>query len=172
MELELLDLENEYMDIEAHGFVHSCYNVLRAGFKGVNGTVCIIEEVANIMLSCTGYASDLTKCTTAVPSDMKAIIKTAAQMVTIGDNIMHLNTQLCVPDEDSSSSWLKNGLHCTKEVLLATMSLVRRMNIIIKLSAKLPTDTASCYLDATHKVVNACNAFVPNINSCIAHMTS
>ncbi|KAH8420177.1 hypothetical protein KR009_006862, partial [Drosophila setifemur] len=155
-----------YMDIEAHSFTSACYNILKAGYKGINGTLCIIDEVADIMLSCTGYADDLAQCTVAIPDDVKAIAKNAADMVTISKSIIHLKSELCV--EKSSSSWVMNGLECTEKLLEATMTLVQRMELIIRQSASLPKDTASCYVNATHKVVNACNAFVPNIKTCIA----
>ncbi|EDW49049.1 GM16341 [Drosophila sechellia] len=62
-------------------------------------------------------------------------------------------------------------MRCTLKAFCATMSLVRRMNTMIKQGAALPFNTSSCYDNATKKVVDGCNAFVPNINTSISSMT-
>ncbi|KAH8274185.1 hypothetical protein KR018_001597 [Drosophila ironensis] len=168
MEME----DGEYMDFEAYGFLRGCAKVIRRGYKGLNGTKCLIEEVAGIMLSCTGYLTDIEKCTVNVPKDVLNIVNTVKKMTNISSSIIHLNSQLCAADETSDASWLKDAGECSKKLVWATFSLTRRMSELINQSAALPPTTSSCYLDATHKVVNDCNNFVPNLNRCIDNITN
>lgn len=171
----LQDMEGEYMDVGAFGFIGACKNILWSGFKGINGTNCILKEVVNVMGACTSYIDNIGHCTVQVPKDVLAIVDTAKQMITIGDNIIHLRSQLCATSNTTSTrgvvSATKNSLKCFCQLFKATMGFVRHMNTMIKQSTKLPPNTATCYLSATHKVVDSCNAFVPNIKTCIAYMS-
>ncbi|KAH8287334.1 hypothetical protein KR054_005917 [Drosophila jambulina] len=170
----LEDMEGELMDVEAYGFIGGCKNVLWKGYKGVNGTLCIINEVIDIMGQCTAYISNIGKCTVNVPKDVLAIVDTAKQMVTISNSIIHLRSQLCAAPTTADTRGLvtatKNSFKCFIKLFKATMGLVRRMNIMIKQSGRLPSDTNNCFVGATKSIVGSCNAFVPNINTCIAHM--
>ncbi|KAH8237650.1 hypothetical protein KR038_004525 [Drosophila bunnanda] len=168
----LEDMEGEYMDVEAFGFIGACKNILWKGFKGVNGTNCIIKEVINVMSACTGYVDNIGHCTLNVPKDVQAIVDNAKQMVTISNSIIHLRSQLCTTTSSTRGvvSATKNSFKCFIKLFRATMSLVRRMNIMIKQSGRLPSNTATCFVGATKSVVDSCNAFVPNINRCIDNM--
>ncbi|XP_017106424.2 uncharacterized protein [Drosophila bipectinata] len=166
MDMEGMD-DMDFMDFEPHGFVGGCWKVLKAGFHGVNGTMCIVDETAHVVLDCTSYVKNVAKCTTAMPKDVLAIVNTASEMITLGNSLTQLNT-LCAKDENSSSFWLKNWVNCGRKMFITSMKIVRRMNSIIKNSAKLPKDTSNCYITATQSVVDSCNAYMPNINQCIA----
>ncbi|KAH8356583.1 hypothetical protein KR200_007529 [Drosophila serrata] len=170
----LEDMDGEYMDVEAFGFIGACKNILWKGFKGVNGTNCIIKEVINVMSACTSYVDNIGHCTLNVPKDVLAIVNNAKQMAVIGNNIIHLRSQLCNSSTSTSTrgvvSVTKNSFKCFIKLFKATMGLVRRMNLMIKQSGRLPSNTASCFVGATKSVVASCNAFVPNINTCIANM--
>ncbi|KAH8235604.1 hypothetical protein KR032_003759 [Drosophila birchii] len=169
----LEDMNGEYMDVEAHGFIGACKNILWKGFKGANGTLCITREVVRVMDSCNNYIAAIGKCTINMPKDVLAIVNNAKQMVTISNNIIHLRSQLCASTTSTTRgliSGTKNSLKCFKRLFWATMSLVHRMNIMIKQSVHLPSNTATCYVSATKAVAASCNAFLPNINTCIDNM--
>ncbi|XP_039498623.1 uncharacterized protein LOC120456093 [Drosophila santomea] len=172
---EMMAMEDELMDFEQFGFISSCRKVLVAGYKGINGTKCIIEEVAKVLLTCTGYVDDLATCTGNIPKDVQAMLSNAKQMIVTSNKILNLRSDLCASTTTTTSrgvvSSTKSFAHCTLKAFCATMSLVRRMNTMIKQGAALPFNTSSCYVKATKKVVDGCNAFVPNINVCIASMT-
>ncbi|KAI8036094.1 uncharacterized protein LOC128260476 [Drosophila gunungcola] len=169
---EMLDQENDFMDVEQHGFVSGCRKVLLAGYKGINGTKCIVEEVAEVLLTCTRYVDAVTSCTGAIPQDVQAMLATVKKMIGTGNQIINLKSQLCANTSTRGAvSSTKNFFHCTFKAFCATMSMVRSMNVVIKQASRLPPNTAACYVSATKDVVAGCNAFVPNINSCIAHMT-
>ncbi|KAH8345163.1 hypothetical protein KR059_007295 [Drosophila kikkawai] len=172
----LEDMDGEFMDVESYGFFGACKNVVWKGLKGINGTNCIIKEVINVMSACTSYVDNVGHCTLNVPKDVLAIVNNAKQMVTIGDNIIHLRSQLCATSNTTTTttrgvvSATKNTGKCIFKLFRAILTLIRRMNIIIHQSAHLPANTATCFTSATKSVVGSCNAFVPNINSCIDNM--
>ncbi|EDX02595.1 uncharacterized protein LOC6525665 [Drosophila yakuba] len=173
---EMMAMEDELVDFEQFGFISSCRKVLVAGYKGINGTKCIIEEVANVLLTCTGYVDDLATCTGNIPKDVQAMLNNAKQMIVTSNKILNLRSDLCASKTTTTTtrgvvSSTKSFARCTLKAFCATMSLVRRMNTMIKQGAALPFNTSSCYVNATKKVVDGCNAFVPNINVCIASMT-
>ncbi|XP_016979920.1 uncharacterized protein LOC108045203 [Drosophila rhopaloa] len=168
---ELLDQENDFMGVDQFGFISGCRKVLWAGYKGINGTKCIVEEVANVLLTCTNYVDDLASCTGAIPKDVQAMLDNAKQMIATSNKILNLKSQLCATSTRGVVSSTKSFFHCTFKAFCATMSLVRHMNTMIHQGHDLPFKTGACYVDATNKVVNGCNAFVPNINTCIASMT-
>ncbi|XP_044573448.1 uncharacterized protein LOC6504997 [Drosophila ananassae] len=167
LETYIDDMDMEFMDIEAHGFIHGCWSVLKAGYRGVNGTKCIIEETANVVLDCTNYLDEIAKCTTAMPKDILNIVNKIKGIISTGASLTDLQT-LCASDETTNTFWLKKWFNCGAKMLYKTMSMVRGMNVVIKLSSKLPKDTSNCYVSATQDVVDSCNAYVPNINQCIA----
>nr|NP_001285370.1 uncharacterized protein Dmel_CG8664, isoform B [Drosophila melanogaster]NP_573211.1 uncharacterized protein Dmel_CG8664, isoform A [Drosophila melanogaster]AAF48720.1 uncharacterized protein Dmel_CG8664, isoform A [Drosophila melanogaster]AAM50937.1 LP09593p [Drosophila melanogaster]AHN59840.1 uncharacterized protein Dmel_CG8664, isoform B [Drosophila melanogaster] len=168
---ELMAMEDEFMGVEQFGFIGSCRKILWAGYKGINGTKCIVEEVANVLLTCTNYVDDLSTCTGDIPKDIQAMLNNVKQMIITSNKIINMKSELCASTSRSVVSSTKSFMRCTLKAFYATMSLVRRMNTLIKQGAALPFNTSSCYVDATKKVVDGCNAFVPNINTCIASMT-
>ncbi|XP_017055941.1 uncharacterized protein LOC108097916 [Drosophila ficusphila] len=168
---EMLDQEEDFMGIEQYGFISGCRKVLWAGYKGINGTKCIVEEVANVLLTCTKYVDDVASCTGAIPKDVQAMIDNAKQMIVTSNKILNLRSDLCAAKTRGVASSTKSFFHCTWKAFCATMSLVRRMNTMIKQGTALPFNTSNCYTTATKEVVSGCNAFVPNINVCIASMT-
>lgn len=166
-----MGMEDEFMGVEQFGFIGSCRKILWAGYKGINGTKCIVEEVANVLLTCTNYVDDLSTCTGDIPKDIQAMLNNVKQMIITSNKIINMKSELCASTSRSVVSSTKSVMRCTLKAFYATMSLVRRMNTLIKQGAALPFNTSSCYVDATKKVVDGCNAFVPNINTCIASMT-
>ncbi|XP_037727376.1 uncharacterized protein LOC119558182 [Drosophila subpulchrella] len=171
LEHEMLDLDNEYMGVEEYGFIGECRKIVWAGYKGVNGTKCLVEEVANVLLACTSYVDDLATCTGNIPRDVKLMLKNAKQMIVISNSIIHLNSQLCAAKSRGVGSTVKSIANCAGKLSVATMKIARRVNIMIKLGAVFPKNTATCYRTATSKVVAGCNAFLPNCKTCIASMT-
>ncbi|XP_016962660.1 uncharacterized protein LOC108033045 [Drosophila biarmipes] len=166
-----LAMDDGFMGVEEYGFIGECKKIVWAGYKGVNGTKCLVEEVAKVLLVCTGYVDDLATCTGNIPRDIKVMLKNAQQMITISDSIINLNSKLCAAKSRSVGSAVLGAARCAEKLSIATMSLVRRMNIMIKLGGKFPSDTATCYTSATKAVVDGCNAFVPNCKTCIASMS-
>ncbi|XP_017079876.2 uncharacterized protein LOC108113708 [Drosophila eugracilis] len=169
--LDELDKDNDYMDIEAQGFIKSCRKILRKALKTVRGTNCIIKEVVNILSSCTSYVDDIDACGVAIPKDVAKIVDSVKQIISICNDIIHLQSKLCAKDESSSDgSIIKNTSKCFWKLFKATMKLTRRINEALKLIAKLPSDTSSCFVDATKNVSASFNAFLPNIDVCIESM--
>ncbi|KAH8356527.1 hypothetical protein KR084_010799 [Drosophila pseudotakahashii] len=160
--------DDEFMGVEQLGL----YKVLLAGFKGVNGTLCLIDQVADIMLSCTSYVKTLADCTGTIPNDVKAILKHVENIITIGTEITHLNSSLCASSTRSVASVAKNTASCAGKLAVKTLSMIRQAREVIHLGAAFPSKTANCYVSATNSVVADCKAFVPNLKSCVANMTS
>ncbi|XP_017067359.1 uncharacterized protein LOC108105355 [Drosophila eugracilis] len=167
---ELNAMEEEFMGVEEFGFINDCRKILWAGYKGINGTKCIVEEVGILLLTCTGYVDDLATCTGNIPTDVKAILSNAKQIIVKSQKILNLD-EICASSSRGVVSATKSFLRCTLKLFYATMSIVRNMNVMIKDGHALPFKTAACYVDATNKVVDGCNAFVPNVKTCIASMT-
>nr|XP_016923059.1 uncharacterized protein LOC108004629 [Drosophila suzukii] len=171
IENELLDLDNDYMGVEEFGFIREVRKIVWAGYKGVNGTKCLVEEVANVLLVCTRYVDDLATCTGNIPRDVKLMLNNAKQMIVISDSIIHLNSKLCAAKSRSVGSAVMSAAHCCKNLSVATMKLAYRINLMLKLGNHFPTKTATCYTEATSNVVAGCNAFLPNCKTCIASMS-
>ncbi|XP_017052349.1 uncharacterized protein LOC108095689 [Drosophila ficusphila] len=167
--LDELDNELDYMDVEERGFVGSVRKILRKALTTVRGTNCIIKEVVNILSSCTNYVDAIDACGTAIPKDVAKIVNSVKQIINICNDIIHLRSQLCATD-DSDGSVIKNTSKCFWKLFISSMKLTRRINETLKLIAKLPKDTSSCFVDATNSVSASFNSFLPNINVCIDSM--
>ncbi|KAH8346926.1 hypothetical protein KR059_002986 [Drosophila kikkawai] len=167
--LDELDNDNDYMDVEDFGFIRTCRKILRKALKTVRGTNCIIKEVTNILSSCTTYLDDIDACGTAVPKDVAMIVKNVKDMIQICNDILHLHSKLCAKDK-SVGSVVKNSSKCFWKLFKATMKLTRKINKTLKLIAKLPADTGSCFMNATNNIKVSFNSFLPNINVCIESM--
>ncbi|EDV53653.1 uncharacterized protein LOC6554705 [Drosophila erecta] len=167
--LDELDNDTDYLDVEAQGFIRTCRKILRKALKTVRGTNCIIKEVTNILSSCTSYVDAIDACGTAIPKDVAKIVDSVKQIIKICDDILHLHSRLCATDE-SGGSFIKNSVKCFWKLFKASMKLTRKINKTLKLIAKLPTDTSSCFVNATNKVTASFNSFLPNIDVCIESM--
>ncbi|XP_037731250.1 uncharacterized protein LOC119561837 [Drosophila subpulchrella] len=168
--LDELDNDNDYMDVEAQGFIKTCRKILRKALKTVRGTNCIIKEVADILSSCTNYVDAIDDCGTAIPKDVAKIVDSVKQIIKICDDIIHLHSKLCAKDESDDGSIIKNSSKCFWKLFKASMKLTRKINKTLKLIAKLPSDTSSCFVSATNNVTASFNSFLPNINVCIESM--
>ncbi|XP_068149443.1 uncharacterized protein [Drosophila tropicalis] len=178
IDLLLAELESgddqEYMDIESYGIILSCKKILRKALKSVRGTNCILKEVVSVLSACTTYVDAIDACGVAVPKDVANILSSVKSMITICNNIIHANSTYCnttaEAEADASSRTIATTGKCFTKVFVATMKLVRKINVTLKLIAKLPSDTSSCFLDATNNVKDACNTFLPKIDVCIDSM--
>ncbi|XP_017006830.2 uncharacterized protein [Drosophila takahashii] len=160
--------EGEFMGVDQLGL----YKILLAGYKGVNGTLCLIDEVADIMLSCTGYVTDLATCTGNIPTDVKAVLKHITNAIDIGSEITHFKTELCASKTRGIVSGAEKAAKCAVKLSVKTLSMIRQVSDAIKLTGLFPTKTGNCYVSSTKSVVGDCKAFVPNLKSCVTHMTS
>ncbi|KAH8395508.1 hypothetical protein KR215_011469 [Drosophila sulfurigaster] len=141
-----------------NGFV----NFLRAVLTTVRGVNCTVNEVGEILVATSKYIDDIGGCSTDVPKDIAKIIKSCNQIVTIGDDIIHLNSQLCSDEEGSSVTSTK----CFVNLFSATVKLTRKIHDTLELIANLPSDTESCFVDATNEIEDSYDNFLPNINDC------
>uniref|UniRef100_A0A6P4E8R8 Uncharacterized protein LOC108041127 n=1 Tax=Drosophila rhopaloa TaxID=1041015 RepID=A0A6P4E8R8_DRORH len=167
--LDELDNDNDYMDVEEQGFIRTCRKILRKALKTVRGTNCIIKEVVNILSSCTNYVDAIDACGTAIPKDVAKIVDSVKQIIKICNDILHIKSKLCAAKK-SVGSVIENSSKCFWKLFKASMKLTRKINKTLKLIAKLPTDTSSCFVNATNKVTVSFNSFLPNINVCIESM--
>ncbi|EDW82445.1 uncharacterized protein Dwil_GK25812 [Drosophila willistoni] len=178
IDLLLAELESgddqEYMDIESYGFILSCKKILIKALKGIRGTNCILKEVVAVLKACTDYVDAIDKCGVAVPKDVANILSSVKSMITICNNIIHANSTYCnttaEAEADASSRTVATSAKCFTKVFVATMKLVRKINVTLKLIAKLPSDTSSCFVNATNAVKYACDNFLPKIDLCIDSM--
>ncbi|EDX16339.1 mkg-r [Drosophila simulans] len=64
-------------------------------------------------------------------------------------------------------------MRCTLKAFCAAMSLVRRMNTMIKQGAALPSNTSSCYVNATKSTVNFDKSLLsPFLGGCVDKETT
>ncbi|XP_068159029.1 uncharacterized protein [Drosophila tropicalis] len=168
------DDDQDYMDIESYGFILSCKKILRKALKSVRGTNCILKEVVSVLSACTTYVDAIDACGVAVPKDVAKILASVKSIITICNNIINANSTYCdttaEAEADSTTSNVSTSAKCFTKVFVATMKLVRKINVTLKLIAKLPSDTSSCFLDATNNVKDAFNTFLPKIDVCIDSM--
>ncbi|XP_017131840.1 uncharacterized protein LOC108149007 [Drosophila elegans] len=167
--LDELDNDNDYMDFDEQGFIRTCRKILRKALKTVRGTNCIIKEVVNILSSCTNFVDAIDACGTEIPKDVAKIVESVKQIIQICNDIIHLQSKLCAKDK-SAGSVIKNSFKCFWNLFKASMKLTRKINRTLKLIAKLPADTSSCFVNATNKVTFSFKSFLPNINVCIESM--
>ncbi|XP_034665992.1 uncharacterized protein LOC117899946 [Drosophila subobscura] len=165
-----LDGDFDYMGVAEQGFIHSCRSILIKALKGIRGTNCILKETLAVLTACTTYVDAIDGCGVAVTKDVARIVDTVKSMITICDNIIHLHSKLCATEDTTTNGTGKTSGKCFRKVLDSTMLLVIKMNVALDLIANLPADTSSCFVGATNTVKDACNAFLPNIDVCIASM--
>ncbi|EDW00043.1 uncharacterized protein LOC6564709 [Drosophila grimshawi] len=164
----IAELDDEYVDVQEYGFIRSVRKVLRKALKSIRGVNCIVKEVTEILTAATDYVDAVDACGTAVPKDVAAIVKSCKDIITICNNIIHLNSQLCSTDDTDSNQM--SSKKCTYQLFKATMKLARKINTTLKQIAKLPSDTSSCFGTATNQLKETFNNFLPNINACIDDM--
>ncbi|KAH8404409.1 hypothetical protein KR222_011028, partial [Zaprionus bogoriensis] len=152
--------------IEPYGLISSMENILMKVLTTTRGVNCTIGEVIEVMAATVKYLNDIDACGTAVPKDIAKIVKSCQSIISICDDIIHLNSQLCANDDDTKTS--TSG--CFWELFKAIMTLTRKLNTTIKLIAKLPGDTEDCFVDATKAVETSYNNFMPRIDKCIEMM--
>ncbi|XP_068147566.1 uncharacterized protein [Drosophila tropicalis] len=158
-----LEADGDYMDVEQFGFIVSCAKILKKCLSSVRGVNCILKEVVAVMNACTSYVDAIDACGVAVPKDVAAVVSSCKAMITICNNIIHLNSTLCSSDNSTTSK-------CMLQLFKACMQLTRKINTTLKQITKLPSDTSSCFVKATNEVKTACNNFLPNIDKCIDSM--
>ncbi|KAH8287980.1 hypothetical protein KR044_004993 [Drosophila immigrans] len=170
MDLDALEaqLDGDYMDFEEYGFIRSVRKALKKVLKTVRGVNCTVKEVIEVMTAATNYVDAVDGCGTAVPKDVLAVVDSCKAIITMCDAIINLNSKLCNPeDADSDKMSTKK---CTWQLFKALMKLTRKLNRTLKQIAKVPSDTSSCFVDATTKVKNSFNEFLPNIDTCVSQM--
>ncbi|KAH8397577.1 hypothetical protein KR222_011130 [Zaprionus bogoriensis] len=172
--LELLDeqLDDDYMDFEEFGFIRTVRKALKKALKTVRGVNCILKETIAILAASTGYVDAIDACGTAVPKDVAAIVTSVKNIISICNDIINLNSKLCAAEstDDDTTASKPSTAKCSWNLLKALMKLTRKINRTLKQIAKLPTDTSSCFVDATNSVKTSYNNYLPNINTCIDQM--
>ncbi|XP_064538402.1 uncharacterized protein LOC135428375 [Drosophila montana] len=161
-------LDGDYMDVEEFGFIRSVRKALKKVLKTVRGVNCTIKEVIEVLSAATNYVDGIDACGTAVPKDVAAIVNSCKTIISICNDIINLNSKLCTTDDPDSSQM--SSKKCFWQLFKAVMKLTRKINTTLKQIAKLPSDTSSCFLDATNDVKNSFNNFLPNINTCVDQM--
>ncbi|XP_022208716.2 uncharacterized protein LOC111065059 [Drosophila obscura] len=164
------DLDADYMGVAELGFIRSCRAILRKALKGIRGTNCILKETLAMLTACTTYVDAIDSCGVAVPKDVAKIVKNVKAMIEICNSIIHLHSQLCATEDTTTTGTGTTSRKCCFRLFKASMSLVRKINVTLKLISKLPADTNSCFVGATNTVKDACNDYMPNINDCIDSM--
>lgn len=140
--------------------------ILSKVLSTVHGVECIVKEVIEVMTATIVYLEEIEACGTAVPKEIAKIVKNCQKIISICEDILHLNSTLCANDDDSKVT----APACFWELLKATTELAYKIDSTLRLIAKLPGDTETCFVDATDKVENSYNNFLPNIELCIDEM--
>ncbi|XP_060662697.1 uncharacterized protein LOC132795808 [Drosophila nasuta] len=160
-------LDDEYMDFETFGFIRSVRKALKKALKTVRGVNCIIKEVNEILSASTGYVDAIDACGTAVPKDVLAIVNSCKTIISLCNDVINANTKLCGTSEDGTKTTSKK---CFWNLFKTVMKLTRKINTTLKQMASLPSDTSSCFVDATNSVKTSYNNFLPNIDTCVDSM--
>lgn len=163
------DLDEDYMDFEEYGALRKFKNALKKALKSVRGVNCILKEVTAILSASTGYVDAIDACGTNVPKDVLAIVDSVKTIISLCNDVINVNSKLCAADEEAGTD-KPTSSKCFWKLLKTVMRLTRKINRTIKQIAKLPTDTSSCFVDATLSVKASYNSFIPNINTCIDSM--
>ncbi|KAH8381783.1 hypothetical protein KR009_000191 [Drosophila setifemur] len=159
------DSEDGFMDVEQLGFISGGRHILRAALKTIRGGNCIISEVKTILTSTTDFMDTIEKCGSDVPRDVKNIVKTVKQIQSIGGNILHMESKLCAKQKAIGPVVTK--LRCFWKLFRSTFGLFRRIHRTVRMIAKLPAHTSSCFLNGTTTLKVSFTSFIPNINTCI-----
>lgn len=162
-------LDDDYMDIEEYGFIRSVRKILKKALKSVRGVNCILKEVNAILAASTGYVDAIDACGTAVPKDVLAIVNSVKTIISLCNDVINVNSRLCAADEEAGTDKATSS-KCFWRLFKTVMKLTRKINRTIKQITKLPTDTSSCFVDATLSVKTSYNNFLPNINTCVDSM--
>lgn len=157
----------QFAQVAAHkGFISGVESVLRKILSTVHGVECLVKEVIEVMNSTIVYLEEIEACGTAVPKEIAKIVKNCRKIIELCENILHLNSTLCASDDDSKVT----APQCFVALLKATSELVLKIDSTIRLIENLPGDTESCFVDATQKVEDSYNNFIPRTNICIDEM--
>ncbi|XP_064554170.1 uncharacterized protein LOC135439378 [Drosophila montana] len=156
----------DFEEVEAYGFIKSVEKALKKALTTVRGVNCTIKEVIEVMLATTNYVDAIDACGMAIPKDIAKIVKNCKSIIALCEDIIHLNSTICADEEDGKMTSSK----CFLGLFEAIMKLSYKINTTLKLIAKLPADTESCFLDATKEVEQSYNDFLPNIDKCIEQM--
>lgn len=148
------------------GFIKTMEKILMKVLTTMRGVDCTFKEVIEVMAATVRYLEDIDSCGTAVPKDIAKIVKSCKSIIDICNDIIHLRSNLCANDGESKTT--TSG--CFWELFKAIMRLTRKLNTTLKLIAKMPSDTETCFVDATKNVESSYNAFMPRINMCIDEM--
>lgn len=154
------------MDIEEFGFIRSVRKVLKKALKSVRGVNCILKEVTAILSASTGYVDAIDACGTAVPKDVLAIVDSVKTIISLCNDVINVKSNICAADEEAGTDKATTS-KCFWRLFKTLMKLTRKLNRTIKQIASLPTDTSSCFVDATKSVQTSYNNFLPNINTCV-----
>ncbi|KAH8404408.1 hypothetical protein KR222_011029, partial [Zaprionus bogoriensis] len=157
-----------FEEVEPFGdnFVTKMRNILLKVLTTVRGVNCTIKEVIEVMDATTKYIDAIDACGTAVPKDVAKIVKNCQSIISICDEILHLNSTICASDDDSKVTTSE----CFWGLLKAIMKLTYKIDTSLKQIAKLPGDTEACFVDATKEVEQSYNDFLPKIDACIEQM--
>ncbi|KAH8387197.1 hypothetical protein KR093_005447 [Drosophila rubida] len=156
-------LDDDYTDFEAH-CLRGIRKVFKAVLKTLRGVNCTMKQVTMILEATTNYLDAIDACGTKAPKDVLAIVDSCKAIQNMCYQIIHLNSELCGPDTDDEDKM--SSKKCSWQLFKALMKLTRKINKTLKQITNLPTDTSSCFLDATTDVKNSFNSFQPNVKAC------
>ncbi|XP_023170276.2 uncharacterized protein LOC111598998 [Drosophila hydei] len=159
----------DFEEVELYGddgFIKTMENIFMKVLTTVRGVNCTMKTVVEILIATTKYVDAIDACGTAVPKEVAKIVKCCKDIISICENIIHLNSTICAAEEGGKMTSGK----CFWKLFEAVMKLTRKLNTALKLIAKLPVDTEACFVDATHELVVNYDNFLPNISKCIDDM--
>ncbi|EDW75544.1 uncharacterized protein Dwil_GK23760 [Drosophila willistoni] len=154
-----MDSNDDYMSVEQQGFIKSVIKILGTSWDGILGLTCLIQEFADVILTCTTYVKAVNDCGVAIPEDIQAIIDSIKEAGIQLLHILSFETKVC---DDSDS-----GTECLAKLVEAGVELVETIKATIRDIGEFPSNTSSCFVGATKTLVDGCNAFVPNCQKCI-----
>ncbi|TDG41833.1 hypothetical protein AWZ03_011748 [Drosophila navojoa] len=145
-------------------FISLVHKALQLVLKTLRGVNCTIKEVAETLNATAKYVDTSDACGVSLTKDVAAIVKNCTTIIAICNDIIHMQSKLCaIPDEPKSNAL--SPRKCFWQVLKAVVRLARTIRATRRQIASLPSDTNSCFVNATSEVKASYDSFVPNINA-------
>ncbi|EDW07117.1 uncharacterized protein LOC6584140 [Drosophila mojavensis] len=159
------ELDDDYVDVEESSFISSVHDALKVVLQTLRGVNCTIKEVAEILNATAKYVETIDACGVTLTKDVAAIVRNCKTIIAICNDIIHMQSKLCaIPDEPKSNAL--SPKKCSWQLLKAVVRLARTIRATRRQIARLPSDTSSCFVNATSEVKASYDSFAPNIHAC------